>query len=72
MLSLFIYEKRAYSIQERSERRIMDYFEEYLSQESSASASSSHYDEHTDRWVDEGSVSVYGHSGHCDVHTDEA
>ena len=56
---------------ERSERKNMEYFEEYLSQESSANTSSSHYDEHTDRWVDEASISIYGHSGHADVHTDE-
>lgn len=46
-------------------------FDEYLLQESSYSENSSHYDEHTDKWVDEASVSIYGHSGHCDVHTDE-
>lgn len=51
----------------------MSSFEEYLSQSSgNESQYTSHYDKHTDRWVDEGSVSVYGHSGHCDVHTDEA
>ena len=44
-------------------------FEEYLAQ-STTNQASYHYDEHTDRWVDEASVSVYGHSGHCDVHTD--
>lgn len=47
----------------------MSIFEEYLSQSSSKSQSS-HYDVHTDRWVDEASVSVYGHSGHVDSHTD--
>ncbi len=45
-------------------------YEEYLSQ-SSANLESNHYDEHTDKWVDEGKVSIYGHSGHCDIHTDE-
>lgn len=50
----------------------MSSFEEYILQESSFSENSSHYDEHTDRWVDEASVSIYGHSGHCDVHTDDA
>ena len=48
----------------------MSLFEEYLSQDTSSSKSA-HYDEHTDNWVDEASESVYGHSGHCDVHTDE-
>ncbi len=50
----------------------MSTFEEYLSQSDYSYSSTSHYDEHTDRWVDEASVSVYGHSGHADVHTDEA
>lgn len=50
---------------------VMSYFEEYLEQSYSSSASS-HYDKHTDRWVDEASESIYGHSGHCDIHTDEA
>lgn len=49
----------------------MSMFETYLSQ-SSCGGSTSHYDEHTDRWVDEAGESIYGHSGHCDVHTDEA
>ena len=44
-------------------------FEDYYAQ-SSGSSTSEHYDKHTDRWVDEASESVYGHSGHCDVHTD--
>lgn len=48
----------------------MSLFEEYLAQGCSDSGSS-HYDEHTDRWVDEASESVWGHSGHCDIHTDE-
>ena len=50
----------------------MSSFEEYILQESSFSENSSHYDEHTDRWVDEASVSIYVHSGQCDVHTDDA
>lgn len=48
----------------------MSMFEEYLSQDATCTSSVSHYDEHTDRWVDEASESVYGHSGHCDIHTD--
>lgn len=48
----------------------MSAFEEYLSQDATCTGSSNHYDEHTDRWVDEASESVYGHSGHCDSHTD--
>jgi len=48
----------------------MSIFEEYLSQDTTCAGDSRHYDEHTDKWVDEASVSVYGHSGHCDVHTD--
>lgn len=48
----------------------MSLFEEYVSQGSSDSESD-HYDEHSDMWVDEGSE-PYGHSGYCDVHTDEA
>lgn len=47
-------------------------FEDYYAQSSQGASSSSHYDVHTDRWVDEASISVYGHSGHVDVHTDEA
>ena len=50
----------------------MSFFEEYLMQDASAYESTSHYDEYTDRWVDEASESVYGHSGYCDVHTDES
>lgn len=51
----------------------MSLFDEYLSQDSNiGSGAANHYDEHTDRWVDEASESIYGHSGHCDVHTDEA
>lgn len=49
----------------------MSAFEEYLSQSNNNSADS-YYDEHTDRWIDEASESTYGHSGHCDSHTDEA
>lgn len=49
----------------------MTLFEEYLSQGTTENMSA-HYDEHTDRWVDEASESIYGHSGHCDIHTDEA
>lgn len=49
----------------------MSIFEEYLAQ-SSGSSTSAHYDEHTDRWVDEADKSTYGHSGHADVHTDKA
>ena len=49
----------------------MELYNEYLAQETCyASSSTNHYDEHTDRWVDEASESIYGHSGHCDVHTD--
>ena len=48
----------------------MSFFEEYVSQTTS-NYSCSHYDEHTDKWVDEAGVSIYGHSGHCDVHTDQ-
>lgn len=48
----------------------MSLFEEYLSQDS-YSTSSVHHDEQTDRWVDEARESIYGHSGHCDVHSDE-
>ena len=48
----------------------MSNFEEYISQDAYVANSSNHYDAHTDRWVDEASISVYGHSGHCDVHTD--
>lgn len=47
----------------------MSIFEEYLAQ-CTSQQQSSHYDVHTDRWVDEASVSVYGHSGHADTHTD--
>lgn len=47
----------------------MSLFEEYMSQASSSS--SAHYDEHSDKWVDEASESIYGHSGYCDVHSDE-
>lgn len=47
----------------------MSLFEEYFFQ-SNTDSSSNHYDEHTDRWIDEGSL-PNGHSGHCDVHTDE-
>ena len=47
----------------------MSVYDEYLEQ-SSCSGSDEHYDEHTDKWIDEASESVYGHSGHCDVHTD--
>ena len=47
----------------------MSFFEEYISQTNN-NYSCTHYDAHTDRWVDEASESVYGHSGHCDVHTD--
>lgn len=51
----------------------MSLFEEYMAQDAGSLVSDSvHYDKHTDRWVDEASESVYGHSGHCDVHTDEA
>lgn len=49
----------------------MSLYEEYLSQ-SNNNCQTSHYDEHTDRWVDEASESIYGHSGYCDIHTDEA
>lgn len=48
----------------------MSSFDEYIEQSGYFSCIDSHYDEHTDRWVDEGSISVYGHSGHCDSHTD--
>lgn len=47
----------------------MSVFEEYLAQ-STTNQVGHHYDTHTDRWVDEASTSVYGHSGHCDSHTD--
>ena len=47
----------------------MSLFEEYMSQASSSG--STHYDEHSDKWVDEASESIYGHSGYCDVHSDE-
>ena len=50
----------------------MSDFDEYLSQDMGNISETNHYDEHTDRWVDEASESVYGHSGHCDSHTDEA
>lgn len=52
----------------------MPTFEDYYAQsaQGSSASASAHYDEHTDRWVDEASISVYGHSGHCDVHTDQA
>lgn len=53
-----------------SRRKNMATFDEYYAQ-SSEDTKSDHYDEHTDRWVDEASESVYGHSGHCDVHTDK-
>lgn len=46
-------------------------FEDYYNQ-SSQDDVSYHYDEHTDRWVDEAGQSVWGHSGHVDVHTDES
>ena len=50
----------------------MPTFEDYYSQSTSDSVSStSHIDEHTDRWVDEGDQPC-GYTGHCDVHTDEA
>ena len=52
------------------EANIMSLLEEYLAQDA-ASGGTAHYDEHTDRWVDEAGESVYGHSGHCDVHTDD-
>ncbi len=48
----------------------MSVFEEYLSQ-STESGMTSHYDEHTDRWVDEGDQ-PWGNSGYVDIHTDEA
>ena len=47
-----------------------DLFEEYLAQDSARPEGGDHYDVHTDRWVDEAGVSVYGHSGHADTHTD--
>ncbi len=52
----------------------MTAYEEYLSQDEGVFVDSitNHYDEHTDRWVDEASESVWGHSGHNDVHTDDA
>lgn len=37
----------------------------------SSAVSSSHYDVHTDVWADEADE-PYGHSGHCDSHTDES
>ena len=51
----------------------MSIYEEYLQQETQQqySVSDDHYDEHTDRWVDEASKSIYGHSGHVDIHTDK-
>ena len=49
----------------------MQKFEEYLSQDRGYDYSN-HYDEHTDRWVDEASESIYGHSGHADIHTDNS
>ena len=49
----------------------MSYFEEYMEQ-SFSSSESSQYGKHTDRWVEESSESIYGNSGYCDVHTDEA
>ena len=50
----------------------MSLYEDYLRQETSHifASADDHYDEHTDRWEDEGSVSIYGHSGHVDIHTD--
>lgn len=49
----------------------MSSFDEYMEQSGfSSTSSSSHYDQHTDRWVDEAGESVFGHSGHCDSHTD--
>ena len=48
----------------------MSLFEEYQAQDTS-SRDSAHYDQHTDKWVDEAGQSVYGHSGHCDAHTDD-
>lgn len=48
----------------------MSLFDEYLAQDGCQGDSSNHYDEHTDRWIDEASETL-GHSGHCDVHTDE-
>ncbi len=50
----------------------MSLFEEYQAQDQYMNSYDSHYDEHTDRWVDEASESVWGHSGHVDIHTDEA
>lgn len=49
----------------------MSLFEEYVYQDSYCSSyDSNRYDKHTDRWADETRESVYGHSGHADVHTD--
>ena len=48
----------------------MSLFEEYLAQTNNDYNSTGHYDVHTDKWVDEGSL-PNGHSGHCDVHTDD-
>ena len=49
----------------------MSLLEEYMAQDASSGRNGEHIDEYTDRWVDEASESVYGHSGYCDVHTDE-
>lgn len=45
-------------------------FADYFAQ-CNSNNDASHYDVHTDRWVDEAKESIYGHSGHADVHTDE-
>lgn len=50
----------------------MSLFEEYVSQDSESGNYTGHYDEYTEQWVDEASESIYGYSGHCDIHTDEA
>ena len=55
----------------KMEVSIMSLFDEYVSQSNETYTDTSyHYDEHTDRWIDEGHL-PYGHSGHADVHTDE-
>lgn len=50
----------------------MELFETYFAQDSALNniTSDTEHNDHVDNWVDEGSISIYGHSGHCDSHAD--
>lgn len=48
----------------------MTIFEEYISQGIANNTYDYEDSSHTDGWVDEASESTYGHSGHCDVHSE--